>query len=186
MKKLHSLVLACVGLATITSYSAAFTGNRPGAVTFTFGAGYDYFAQKRKIENTGVPFVAVGYDFTDRWGIEGMLGGFNTSFKPSADDDRKINGTLLAVDGVYRFDPQCLYQQYPVEPFVMAGVGILGLSNNRNEANNEGNINAALGVQFFADKVVAFRVEARDFYTIVGGKNDVILDAGVTFLLDLC
>ena len=53
---------------------------------------------------------------------------------------------------------------------------------------NEGNSNAALGAQFFVNKVVALRVEARDldFYTLVGGKNNMFLDTGVIFLLEVC
>jgi hypothetical protein len=65
----------------------------------------------------------------------------------------------------------------------LAGPGIIGLNPNGNDPNNEGNINAGLGTQYFVDKSFAFKVEARDFYTITGGgKNDVLIDVGVTYL----
>lgn len=190
MKNFYSLTLASISIVSITMCSVSYSQpicchgkaqSRAGAATFTFGSGYDFFATKRHIENTDIPFVAAGYDFTDHWGIEAIYGIFNTNFKKSVPDDRQIKGTLFAVDGVYHFSPYKM-----IEPYLMAGVGIIGLNPNRSDANNEGAINAGAGVLLFANEAVAFRVEARDFYTTVGGKNDIYLDGGVTFFLDLC
>lgn len=182
MKKMHSFILACVGVASIASFSTAYAGNRANTATLTLGAGYEYFTDKRKIENTSMPMVMLGYNFTQHWGAEALLGIFNTDFKSSVNDDRQINGTLFALDAMYHFNPF----RSVVEPFVLAGVGATGLNPNRQDGHNEGNINAGLGAQIFFDKSIAFRVEARDFYTWVGGKNDYMFDAGVTFLLDIC
>ena len=182
MKKLHTLVLACVGLISISSYPTAYAGNKAGDITVTVGGGYEYFASKRRLENAGIGLFALGYDFTDHWGIEAMFAGLNTNFNRSTHVYKQVNGRLYAVDGIYHFSPfsaRILFQG--IEPYVLAGVGATSLSPNRYDANDEGNINAGVGVQFFANEIVAFRVEARDFYTWVGGKNDVVLDAGVTF-----
>ncbi len=180
MRKLSLLMLACIGCTSLLP-SFTYASNRANTLTFTLGGGYDFFASKRQIKNTGIPFVGVGYNFTDRWGVEGLLGLFSTHFKPSVQDTRLINGSLFAVDAVYRFLPHRL-----IEPYVLAGVGAMSLNPNQNEAHTEGNINAGVGTEFFIDRSIAFRLEARDFYTIIGGKNDVMLDGGVTFLLDMC
>jgi len=181
MRKKSLTVLTALSLASMAFTVSTYAGNRAGTASFGLGAGYDYFSSKREIKNTGIPFVQAGYNFTDRWGIEGLLGFFNTQFKQSVQDNRQINGTLVAVDGVYRLIP---YQSF--EPYLLAGVGAIGLNPNRNEAHNEGNINAGIGGEFFIEKSIAFRLEARDFYTMVGEKNDVFFDGGITFLLDLC
>ncbi len=180
MKKIQSFALVCVGLISIAS-SSSFAVNRPGALTVTLAGGYEYFASKRLIQNTGLGILMLGYDFTDHWGIEGLLGGFRNRFKSSAHDDRQINGTVFAIDGVYHFT-----QSSMVQPYVLAGAGVTGMNPSRENANNEGNINAAVGLQLFVHKSVAFRVEARDLYTMVGGKNDVLLSGGVSMLFDLC
>lgn len=73
-----------------------------------------------------------------------------------------------------------------VEPYLLAGVGVIGLNPNRNDGHNEGNMNFGIGSDFFIEKSIAFRIEARDFYTFVGGKNDILIGAGIKFLLDLC
>jgi len=180
MKKIH-FTLACLSLISMVSTSSSFAGNRPGALTATLAGGYEYFASKRQIDNKGVGTVMLGYDFTDNWGIEGLLSGFHTKFKNSVNDNRQINGTLFSINGVYHFFPESV-----IEPYLLAGAGITGMNPSRTDANNEGNINAAVGAQWFILKSVALRIEARDLYTWVGGKNDVLLNAGISVLIDMC
>src|SRR5262245_31246716 len=186
MKKLYGCVLTCLGLISIaTTNTTAYAQSRPGALSFTFGGGYEYFASKRRMENTGLGFFALGYDFTYHWGIEGFLAGFRTDFKRNVHNDERINGTLFAINGVYHFDPYGC-EPYTLQPYILAGLGVTGLNPNLTDANNEGNVNAGLGLALTLHKAVALRFEARDFYTFVGGKNDVVLDAGISFIFDMC
>ncbi len=181
MKKLHTIVLACASLISITSYTSAYADNKAGAVTITVGGGYDFFDSKRHLQNASMPLLALGYDFTKHWGIEAMVTAFNTKFDRSTHEHRQVNGRLFAIDGLYHFFPW-----QGIEPFILAGVGFTSLSPNRFDANDEGNINAGVGIQLFANELVAFRAEVRDLYTWVGGKNDVVLDAGVTVAFNWC
>lgn len=181
MKKVHSLVLACVGVASIAAFSAANADHRTGSTSVTIGSGYDYFASKRQLQNSAYPFVAVGYDFNPTWSAELFYTHFYTEFNRSTGDTRNVNATLLNVDGVYRFDVNSIFK-----PFVLAGIGITGLNPNRNAANNEGNANAGVGVELFIHPSIAFRADARDAYTIVGGKNDMSLNIGITALFGGC
>ncbi len=161
--------------------SIAYAGNRPGALTINFGPAYEYFDSGREMQNTGVGFVAVDYDFTSNWGIEGLYGFLHTNFKKSLHDHRNISGNMLLIDGVYHYPINEIF-----EPYVVAGFGLTNLNPNRNEAVNEGNLNAGLGLQLFADKRLAFKFEGRDIYVINGAKNDVMISAGVGVLFDLC
>lgn len=179
MKKFYSLILVAVifNLFHTTSYAE----NRGNAYYLMVGGGYDFFATNRHIENTGIPFLALGYNFTKHWGFEALVGIFDTNFKKSVQDNREIDGLLVLFDGVYHFT-----SFNRIDPFILAGFGLTGFRPNQNDATNEGNINAGIGVQFFANEIVALRLEARDIYTIVNGKNDVFIDGGVTFYIDLC
>jgi hypothetical protein len=38
-------------------------------------------------------------------------------------------------------------------------------------------------MHIFANDVIALRLEARDFYTITGGKNDFMVAGGVSFFI---
>ena len=181
MKKMRLGLLVILSFISAIPYAPVMAANRAGAASFILGAGNYYFSSKRHIDNAGLIFVGAGYDFTDQWGIEAIASIFNTDSDNPQDNGKQVNGTLVAIDGVYHFSP---YKA--IQPFITAGVGILGLSPNGNDARNEGNINAGLGAQYFVTDSISFRVDARDFYTINGGKNDVMLDAGMTFLFDLC
>jgi len=167
----------CIFLSATPSVYAATCAN---SVSLTLGGGYEFFATKRQLRNTGIPLGMVGYNFTDKWGIEGLLSVFTTKSRNPDNHSRQVNGSLFLIDGLYHFS------SFPViEPYLLAGVGVTGLNPNGNDANNEGNVNAGAGLAWFATKAVALRVEARDLYTIVGGKNDVLIDAGVMFVMDL-
>lgn len=186
MKKLYNFILTCLAFISITATNTTiYAQSRPGALSFTLGGGYEYFASKRRMENTGLGFFALGYDFTDHWGIEGFLAGFRTHFQRNVNDDRRIGGTLFLIDGVYHFNSYGPLP-YTLQPYVLAGLGVTGLNPSLTDANNEGNINAGLGLALSLHRIVALRFEARDFYTFVGGKNDVVLDAGISFIFDLC
>lgn len=165
---------------SLVIFSNSYAGNRPGAATLTLGGGYYHFAPKRHVGNTGVKFGELAYDFNEHWGIEGLLGFFVTDSHRSQDYGTSVNGTLFAIDGVYHFSP---YHNF--EPYLLAGPGAVSMHPNGNDANTEGNVNAGAGVQYFFSSSVALRLEARDFYTIVGGKNDYFLNGGVSFLFDV-
>lgn len=182
MKKISKCVLAAASLVSLTFSSAhAYVGNRPGALTVTLGGGYFYLDSMRDMDNKAAGMVEIGYDFTQHWGIEGLLAGFRTHFEPSVQNHESISGTFFSIDGVYHFFPE-----YRFQPYVLAGVGILGLSPNLYDANNSGDINAAVGAQFFISPLFSVRFEARDMYTWVGGRNDIFINAGLGFSFDLC
>lgn len=179
MRKIVSILLAGISFSIATT-SISYAESHANAVTFSLGTGYEYFSSKRHLENTSVQFLGLGYNFTNQWGIEGLLGTLNTDQKSSV-GGRGVNGTMFNIDGIYHFTPYNVF-----EPYVLFGAGILGLNPNLNDANNEGSIDAGVGTFIFIDKVAAFRFEGRDMYTLVGGKNDVLLSGGLTFFMDLC
>lgn len=180
MKKSTSITCFALTSLLLSPLVHAY-GNEAGDLSISAGGGYYYFDGKREINNHGLPFGIVGFNMSDRWSMEAMLGGFVTTFKDSAHDDREINATLFTIDALYRFGDFCM-----IEPYVFAGVGVLGLSHNRYDANNEGNINAGVGAQYFIADTLAFRADVRDLYTITGGKNDVMVNFGMTVLFSLC
>ena len=177
MKKGFRLTTASVLFAALSFSSAVSAGNAAHDATFTLGSGYERFAAKRHIDNTSVPFVALGYNFTDQLALEALVGGFTTTSNRPEDNGGQVRGTLFALDGIYRFAAMRDFQ-----PYVMAGPGATAMDPNGYDANVQGNVNGGVGVQYFFYKSIALRVEARDFYTFVGGKNDIYIDGGVSFL----
>lgn len=166
-------------LASLLACQSIYAFNKPGNVSLTFGGGYDYFSSARYVKNSGIGFGELGYNLTERWGIEGLFGLFHTESRRSATYGKDVSGDMFAINAVYHFAPWKALQ-----PYLLAGPGVMGFDPNGSDPHQQGNFNGAAGVQIFFDEVVALRLEARDFYTITGGKNDVFLNAGVTFLIN--
>lgn len=179
MNKLILTAVTSFSLISLMTSSSAYAFNNAGTVTLSAAGGYDYFSGKRKVENTGVGFGIVGYNFTDNWGIEGLFGLFNTNSRNVATYNQDVKGKIFAFDVAYHFSP---YKQ--LQPFIIAGPGILGFTPNGPDADYSGNLNAGVGADLFFGNYIALRAEARDFYTFIGGKNDVMLDGGVTFFIN--
>lgn len=176
--KLKSVFLACLSTVALVGSSLVLAGNRPGVVTFSVGDAYYHFASKRNLQNIWMPNAAIAYNFDNHWAIEAGAGVLNTYARPPlVPTVTKSHGFLYTVDGLYRFNP-C----WRFEPYVSAGVGVLSLRPYGTDAEHQGNINAGLGTQFFASPIIAFRAEARDLYTITGGRNDFMINVGMSFL----
>lgn len=180
MGVLRNAVSVCVGLCVIGTTFSAQAETRAHSITATIGGGRYYFPEKRKLSDAALPIVAVGYNFTPNWAVEGLFGFFNSQTHNEIDNNKVASANLFLFDVLYKFNAI-----HHVEPYVLAGVGILGMDPNGNDAHNEGNVNIGAGLAFFFDKSLALRVEARDIETIVGGKNDHMFDAGFTYLFDL-
>src|ERR1700722_18580141 len=102
MKKSLILFVMASSLTLLTAHNT-FAGNRAGAFTLTPGAAYDFWASKRNLANTWlIPTLALGYDFSQNWGIEGAWGTFGTSQTRSAGAGN-VKGDLYTIDGLYHF-----------------------------------------------------------------------------------
>ena len=172
MKKSISL-LGCLILLS----NAAFAGNIPGAVTVTLADAYYHFDEKRHMDNSAMPNLAVAYNFTPQWAFEVMGGVLNSDLKPSH-GDHGVHGSLYMVDAIYRFTP---YGH--LEPYLTAGIGFLTLVPNGDDTEHAGAVNAGIGTQLFFGPTVAMRAEVRDIYDTTGDtRNDYMINFGVSFL----
>ncbi|MCC2666251.1 MAG: hypothetical protein K0S63_167 [Gammaproteobacteria bacterium] len=174
MKKIKIISIVLFALFFTNQVTA---GNRPGATTLTLATAYYHFSSQRYLQNTALPNIALAYDFTDRWALEGGGGVVNTN-QTSVLGGLGVHGFLYTIDGIYRFQPYA-----SCEPYLIAGMGMLAIRQNGLDNNHQGNINAGIGTQvFFGDKI-ALRGEARDLYTTTGtGRNDYMANFGGSFL----
>lgn len=174
----RKVFLACMALFAAAGTQVGVAGNRAGAVTLSLNGSYYNFASKRYLDNIFLPNVGLAYDFDEHWAVEGNAGLINTNIHPPKVPAVKgVHGALYTVDGIYRFA-----RDGRIEPYVLAGIGVMSLKPNGVDSKHQGNINAGLGSQIFATDSIAFRFEARDIYTMSGGKNEYQLTAGISFL----
>jgi len=194
MKKV-ALSLAMMGSIALAGYNSiahagGYTpepikyGHHEGAVTLTPMVGHYFFATKRQVNNRTMLGIALGYDFTNNWGGELYVGRLQSSTKDSL--HKGVNTTLYSANALYHFNPGKVF-----EPYLMAGVGALDMRPNGTITTNnpdgddpavQGNISAGGGLEVFAASRIGFRAEVRDIYTISGGRNDFLANAGVDIL----
>jgi hypothetical protein len=181
MKKIKNLQV-CVGVVALISAGWAMAGNRPGAVTLTFSDAYYHFDSKQNIDSTSMPNFALAYNATENFALEGGIGVLNSTISSTEKGDvegEHAHGFLYTIDGLYRFGTYKI-----IEPYVTAGIGVLGMKPNGNESTQQGLVNAGIGAQAFFDKSLALRAEFRELYTTTGsGFNDYMLNFGISYLI---
>lgn len=184
-------LLTNMSLIALSCAQASLAGNLPGSVTFTAGDAYYHFSHKQDLKDRQLPNIALAYNFNEHWAIEGQWGFLNTKQTDSDDDShffnifnnndegQSVHGNLYTIDGIYRFTPY-----HELEPYVLAGTGVLGLKpNTNNDSTQSGLINVGIGTQLFIANRVALRAEAKDVYLTTGNyKNDYMINLGLSFL----
>lgn len=175
--KNKKIVLACASFLALSLSSYASAGAPPGAVSLRLADGYIFFAHKRDFQNTSTPTVELGYEFNEKWGTKLGATILNTDIKGNVPHSG-VHGIIYTLDGVYKFDDHGNF-----EPYVLAGIGVTSFkaANTTDDPTNQANVNAGIGAQYFIDPVIALNAEAKDVYTMSGGKNDVMLTAGISF-----
>ncbi len=175
--KTNKLLVAMLTAAIFAGFTAkAMAENREGAITITPGMGAYLFDSKRNIENPALYNLGVGYDFTNNWGVEALIGMMNSNTKGAA-SKADVHGNLYTLDGMYHFNTTS-----PFEPYVLAGIGMLDLSPNGDQAGTQANLNGGAGLEYFIHRDIALRGDVRDVYTMTSGKNDYLVNFGVSIL----
>ncbi len=172
--------LVCMTIIALTTSTISMAGTRPGAMSIRLADGYIFFAQKRHIQNTATPTIELGYEFNDQWGVKTGASVLNTNTNHTG-PDFSVHGFIYTLDGVFKFA-----KHGKVEPYALGGVGVTSIKvhnypNYNADPTNQANVNAGLGAHYFIDPSISLNAEAKDLYTLSGGKNDVMLTAGVTF-----
>jgi hypothetical protein len=161
---------------TLLLPSLALAEIKPQAVTVTLGGGYIFFAPKRDLKNTAVPtYAALAYNFDEKWAMEIAANLVNAnSHNPN---NQFVHGFLYLWDEIYR-----LPTYHRIDSYLLGGFNIFSLKPVNRQVVNQGGINLGVGAQFFKCKAIALSAEARDVYTFSGGKNDILLNAGINFI----
>jgi hypothetical protein len=183
MKKRNQWLTYLGVIASLSAVSMTFAGNRPGAVTLTFGDSYYKFDSARHVDATDMPNFELAYNVTDHFGLEGTFGVLNSNLSATLEtgelEGDPAHGFLYTIDGLYRFATYKI-----IEPYFTAGIGVIGLKPSGYEAVQQGLINAGIGAQAFFDKSLALRAEFREIYTTTGsGFNDYFVNFGISYLI---
>jgi len=198
-------ILLAIGILML---SAADVNAQVKAGSFSISpmAGYSWFAKMNFYNDTETYGIALGYNFSERFGIEATYNILDTEVKPEgithieADPNvppgpqgGAVTGTTVvdvaggtAVDA-YQYALEAIFYIYPGKKF--APYGVIGVGRSRfeyegadgTESVSETNLPAGFGCKYYITDKIALRADLRSVVPV--DDNNLRATIGVTFQL---
>ncbi|MGW8313779.1 MAG: outer membrane beta-barrel domain-containing protein [Desulfuromonadales bacterium] len=161
MKNSH--VLLCLAFALLTALvpGRSDAAIRPNTLNLSPFVGYYIFEGNQHLDNAPIYGLAVGYNFTERWGFEGMAGYINTDADKSTAADN-VDMYNVSLNALYHFQPN-----RELVPYVAAGLGWMGFHPGEKSGGNEERalFNYGVGLKYFLTDDIALRADVRHILT---------------------
>lgn len=141
-------------LCVTATASAAIKEDR---ASLTFGISDYHFDSKMQGSNRTLYTFGLGYDWTQQWGAELVIGRFKS--RRTWNDD-SLEGTEWSVTGVRHY---C--EKSNVVPFVLAGVGYQSVDQVASKNLGSRFAQAGVGIKYFFAPTWSFRVDARFIFS---------------------
>src|SRR6476620_4955203 len=103
MKK-YWYLFVCMSACFLMCHKSVFAGNVPGTMSVTIADAYYHLDNRREMDNSALPNLALAYNFTQHWSIEAGVGLLNTRQSKTTGNEG-VHGVLYNIDGIYRFTP---------------------------------------------------------------------------------
>lgn len=164
MKKMQLLMMlsAVVACALVPAWSQAAI--RPYALTLSPFVGGYVFEGNQQLEDRPVYGLAVGYNFTEHWGVEGVASYIDG--KAETDSVDNVDIYSVSLDLLYHFRPT-----RSLVPFAVAGVG--GLSMHPGGASEHNAlVNYGFGLKYLMNDNVGLRADVRHLLDINTRDSD--------------
>ena len=144
---------------------------RAGAFSVSPNAGYYFFDDDQEIKRSPTYGLGIGYDFTDRVGIEGSYNLLNTEAKIGGTE---IDGYLGRLELLMN-----LLTEKRFVPYFTIGAGKLSLKPEGGDSDSQFFGNWGVGMKYFFNDYMAFRVDGRQIMT--SSDINYLATAGLTF-----
>ena len=181
MKLKLNIGIILLGLsASVFAETEASNIYKPGEFYFSPGVAYYHFSEKRDLQNTAMANLSAGIVVSDQFSLEAFYGQAAANETPSSLDE-STRFYMYSGEGVYHFNPSA---DAIIHPYMLAGLSV----TNQNDSNaSSGNttllgVNAGVGFEYFVNPNISLFTDLRDIYTLSGGKDDWMLNAGIKFL----
>jgi len=190
IKRITGFFIVLVLLAFSVNASAQI---RPG--TFNIGPmfGVGMFEGNQDLDNAPVIGIRGGYDFTDRWGVEGTINWIPTKYNYESSmfiparpgywvtfpDSAHTNVFNYRIEAVYNFMPSS-----QLVPFIAAGIGGQTIDYRGGVDKKDKTRFAAdygVGLKYFLTETLAIRADVRHVLAIGSIYNDLEATIGMAF-----
>jgi len=174
----------CVGFLLLslssTIFAEANSVYKPGEFYIAPGVAYYHFSEKRDLQNAAMANLTAGLVVSDQLSLEVFYGQAATD-DTATSADKGTHFYTYSADGVYHFKPSA---DAVIHPYALAGIVITNQEDNDAASGNTTllGVNAGVGLEYFVNPNISLFSDVRDIYTLSGGKNDLMLNAGIKFL----
>jgi OOP family OmpA-OmpF porin len=176
------LVLAAV-LAAASAPGTSLAAIRPYALTLSPFAGGYVFEGNQGFKDSPVYGLAAGYNFGERWGVEGVASYVDAEGPVGPADS--VDVYSVSLDVLYHFRPT-----RHLVPYVAAGLGGLSIHPG-GDSDQDGLANYGFGLKYFLTDNFGLRADVRHVLDINIGEPDrrhdvfhnLAYTAGLTFQL---
>ena len=173
----------CAGILVVISLVVVglFLGSagaemKAGDISISPQIGGYVFDDDRHIKSDPVYGLGLGYNITDRIGVEGVINYVDGEMKSIGTDAEVF---LYRLDGLYHF-----ILDKGVYPYVAAGMGVISIDKKGIDDDNDFIFNYGGGIKFLIKERMYVRGDVRNVLAFNGDTNsDLIYTVGLTFLL---
>ena len=176
MRKLPVLAFCAAIFVAAAAAGPCAAANRPFAFTLSPTVGYYLFDRDQDLDDSPVLGLAVGYNFRERWGVEGAFAMVDAEDSLGSADNVDVYNLTLNV--LYHFQPN-----RTLVPFVTAGVGLQSIHPGGEDSDENLLFNYGAGLKYFMTEDVALRGEVRHLLVDGGGREDSDLVSNLTYTL---
>jgi len=156
---------------------------KPKSFSITPLIGQHIFDEDQHIENDTTIGLALGYNFTEHWGVELMYnyGQFVRNFYDEFFDDCcccELDGHILHMDALYHFRPD-----KRLVPYIAAGVGDRRLELDCGEKEDKFFLNYGGGIKYDITKKFSLRGDVRHIFSVDDSYNNMSVTVGLTYTI---
>lgn len=151
---------------------------QPGQFSIGAHAGYITFDNDRKLHDTPLGGIRLGYDFTRYFGLEGTFSFFNTAYDTPINGKKEVKGITYRLEGLLHLLPRS-----PIVPFLAVGGGGMNLDYPRGASNSHrALVDYGGGLKLFGGENWLMRLDVRHLYEFDTSRGDVEFTMGISYL----
>ncbi len=175
--KLWTVVLFLFMGLTVFHVTGAAAENRAGAVSISPLIGGYVFDSDQSINSDPAYGIVLGYNITERIGIEGAFNYVDTDVK-SATLNNSVDAYVYRLEGLYHF-----MADKDVLPYIAVGAGAITIDVDGVGDETDFLANYGAGIKFFLTESLAVRAGVRHIISFDDTNNNLLYKLGLSYLI---
>jgi OOP family OmpA-OmpF porin len=175
--KLLNVVIFLLFSLTVFHVTGATAENRAGAVSVSPLIGGYIFDSDQLIKNDAAYGIVLGYNITERIGIEGAFNYVDTEVRLS-NLSNSVGAYVYRIEGLYHF-----MVDKDVLPYIAAGAGAISIDVDGVGDDTAFLVNYGAGIKYFLTESLALRAGVRHIIFSEDTHHNILFKFGLSYLI---